>query len=575
MNMTTIREKSKIFLWICLIGFILSLVGVMGTANGGGFLGGASLTSMFSNNVNSDLYVGKVNDKNISRRAFSIELQNQRNSQNQFQFSTSEQYYIGRAWEALIQNTITKNKIEELNLGTQDEELKSYLLNTPPKPLQDFLVQNNIFKTEDNIFDLASYQNAINKNISWVPDSLINVFTNYEFRLKTNEIPRSKLQHLYSMLSTVTDNKVYEEYNQSNSKCNLDILSIDYKKIPDELIEINDNELRNYYEKHLEEKFSTPETVIVDYILFKNITNDDDSLEVLLNEEIREKADDFAFNAREDMLGFEAALEVDSLSTTGTLELTEKFDNNSGLPISMGYNRSIIRFAFDNRVNTVSDKINTKEGLAVFKISDKKAASFKSYEDSRAEISKIISEELKKDYIIKLINEENLSWSEIEKSLNPSLPIIANNPFEGETDKIKEFQTNNGLESDGKWGPVSQKKYEETELEKYNKTKLANVFKSEEASINESFKSIGKNYQLMGYLSVMKDGDVSNIIESNNKIYQIKLNNISEPSEMIDEEKFKSIRKKLLNSMSNSIFNNWIQYCRKNADIIDVRHKSI
>mgnify|MGYP001498197497 FL=1 len=79
----------------------------------------------------------------------------------------------------------------------------------------------------------------------------------------------------------------------------------------------------------------------------------------------------------------------------------------------------------------------------------------------------------------------------------------------------------------------------------------------------------------MGYLSVMKDGDVSNIIESNNKIYQIKLNNISEPSEMIDEEKFKSIRKKLLNSMSNSIFNNWIQYCRKNADIVDVRHKSI
>ena len=205
MNMTTIREKSKIFLWICLIGFILSLVGVMGTANGGGFLGGASLTSMFSNNVNSDLYVGKVNDKNISRRAFSIELQNQRNSQNQFQISTSEQYYIGRAWEALIQNTITKNKIEELNLTTQDEELKSYLLNTPPKPLQDFLVQNNIFKTEDNIFDLASYQNAINENISWVPDSLINVFTNYEFRLKTNEIPRSKLQHLYSCLLYTSD----------------------------------------------------------------------------------------------------------------------------------------------------------------------------------------------------------------------------------------------------------------------------------------------------------------------------------------------------------------------------------
>ena len=31
--MTTIRKKSKIFLWICLTGFILSLVGVMRTAN--------------------------------------------------------------------------------------------------------------------------------------------------------------------------------------------------------------------------------------------------------------------------------------------------------------------------------------------------------------------------------------------------------------------------------------------------------------------------------------------------------------------------------------------------------------
>ena len=36
MNMSSIREKSKIFLWVCLIGFILSLVGVMGSGTGGG-----------------------------------------------------------------------------------------------------------------------------------------------------------------------------------------------------------------------------------------------------------------------------------------------------------------------------------------------------------------------------------------------------------------------------------------------------------------------------------------------------------------------------------------------------------
>ena len=72
---------------------------------------------MFSSNVNSDLYVGKVNDKNISK-GFPLATES-KDSQNQFQISTSEQYYIGRAWEALIQNTITKNKIEELNLNSR------------------------------------------------------------------------------------------------------------------------------------------------------------------------------------------------------------------------------------------------------------------------------------------------------------------------------------------------------------------------------------------------------------------------------------------------------------------------
>ena len=56
----------------------------MGTA-GGGFLGGASLTSFFSNTVNPQLYVGKVGNENISRRAFAEELNNQRNTPTQFQ----------------------------------------------------------------------------------------------------------------------------------------------------------------------------------------------------------------------------------------------------------------------------------------------------------------------------------------------------------------------------------------------------------------------------------------------------------------------------------------------------------
>ena len=37
---------------------------------------------------------------------------------------------------------------------------------------------------------------------------------------------------------------------------------------------------------------------------------------------------------------------------------------------------------------------------------------------------------------------------------------FSNDPFDGDVEKIKKFQTDNGLEADGQWGPTSQSKYE-------------------------------------------------------------------------------------------------------------------
>ena len=572
MNMTTIRKKSKIVLWICLIGFVLSLVGVMGTS-GGGFLGGASLTSLFSSSVNPALYVGKIGDKNISKRAFVTELQLQRNTPTQFQINAGEQYYIGRAWEALIQNTITDDKIQNLNLKTQDVELKNYLLNSPPRALQDFLIQNNIFELRDGSFDLSSYQEAINNNISWMPDSLINILTNYEFRLRNEQIPRLKLQHLYSLLGTVSNNKINNEYIHSNSNCNIDVFSIDYTRIDDDVIQIEEENIRDYYNENLEDEFINTESVLVDYVLFKNIINADDSLEVILNEDQREKADDFAFNAREDMLGFDVALENDSLSITGTLTLTEGFTNNSGLPLSMGYNRSIIRFAFDNPINSVSDKVLTQDGIVVFRIFDKNSSSNKALDEVRDNITNIVLKNLKKKYALNLI--ENKSGEEIQNILNHPATVIINNPFKEDIEKIKAFQVDNDLETDGLWGSASQTKYEEIMKEEDKKSQIAVLNMREESTLSGSFKTLGKNYQLMGYLSVMQDGDISKIIETNNKLHQIKVNSISLPETDIDDEKYDSIKNRLINNMSNSIFNSWIQYMRKNVEVVDVRHKSI
>ena len=79
----------------------------------------------------------------------------------------------------------------------------------------------------------------------------------------------------------------------------------------------------------------------------------------------------------------------------------------------------------------------------------------------------------------------------------------------------------------------------------------------------------------MGCLSSMKKNDISEIIDDNNKLFIVKLNTVDEFSEADYDEKYLSIRNRLISSISNNIFSNWIQYMRNNINTIDVREKSI
>ena len=575
MKMSDIREKSKIFLWVCLIGFVLSLVGVMGTGSGGGgFLGGASLTSLFSNSVDPNLHVGKVGNKEITRSFFARELSRQRASSQQFQINTTESYYIGRAWEAIISNTIMNEKIDLLNLKTQNSELKQFLRNTPPVSLKNFLTQNNLFKLEDGTFDLSSYQNSIDNNLKWIPDSLINVFANYESQLKSIDLPRQKLQFLYGMLNSVSNNEIENNLDQDMQNCNIDVLSIDYKSINNSNIIINDSEIQKHYNENTEE-FSIDESITLDYVLFENIEDENDSLEVVLNEDQRLLSIDFAIDAQPDVMGFESALDSYKLSITGTIDVTEGFTNNSGIPLSMGYNRAVIRFAFDNDINSVSDRIITDKGFAVFKISSKNEKSVKALEDVKEGIKKDLMSERKKDYAINLLNNKDLSWTEIQNTLNPPILPIENNPFNGDVEKIKEFQSSNNLDADGLWGPTSQSKYEEVKTKENNKNKIAITSLSEESVISGSFKTMGKNYKLMGCLIAMKDGETTDPIESNNKLFVVKLNSKTILPQDEYDKKYDEKRTKMISNSTSNIFYNWIQYMSENIEKIDVRHKSI
>ena len=147
-------------------------------------------------------------------------------------------------------------------------------------------------------------------------------------------------------MSHVSDNYVKEDIRNSNTNCNVDILTINFNDIADSLLDISDSEIEKYYDDNKEEKFKNPESVTMEYVIFENIEDEDDSLEIILNEDQKQLAIEFALDC--EIMPFNEALESHNLQSKDTIDIIQDFNNNSGIPIAMGYDRRIVRFAFDN-----------------------------------------------------------------------------------------------------------------------------------------------------------------------------------------------------------------------------------
>ena len=525
MNMTTLRQKSKIFIWVVLSGFLLSLVGVMGSA-GGGFLGGASLTSFFSTSLNTNLYVGKVGNKKITRNELGLEIQNQKRSQ--FQANASEVYYITSAWNQIIKNTIINKKIDELNLKTQELEIKNFLYENPPAALQRFLIdstQNRLgtfFKNADGEFDLDEYKFTIDNNINWMPNDLISIMMGYENDLK-KDLPNQKLVNLYNKLTHVSDNYINENIINNNTKCNIDILSINFSEINDSLINISQSDIEQYYNNNKDDKYIIPESVSLEYVNFENIEDEDDSLEIILNEDQKQTSIDFALDCTD--MSFSEAVNNYNIEVKDTLRITEGFSNNSGIPLDMGYDRRIVRFAFDNSNNTISDRIATNNGNAIFHIISRDSEKYKSISEVETEIKDFLLNERKKEF----------AQNQIEKML----------------------QTHSDLNK------ISES------------CKYCTLNESEESTLSGSFNTTGKNYKVMGALSVLNNGEKSKIIDSNNTLYILKLNNKYDLEESIISENFNSSKESILNNLYRNVYNGWMNYMTKNTKKIDLKHRAI
>ncbi len=515
-NMHSIRERSHIILWTLLIFFLASMTV-------GGLVGGANIMDKILGRNQQNLYVGTVDGHHITHQQFRAEQDRQLTSQRQAGNtidSRAVQNARNSAWNTIVDQVIQDEKINELGLRASADEIYDFMLLTPPKSLQDQLTKGGFFADSTGAFQLNEYQNALRTGS--YPATLDQFWIVWENYLRTY-LPNRKLRDIYNHTASVSEFEIRRDFEKKNVTCTIEYIYVLNSNIDDSLIVITDDEIRDKYNKDKEKLYKLEPSRTVDYVFWSTQNADIDStLQTTYQDSINSVALQFAGEA--DFSSFYAALDTFNVTIADTLDITEGYKNNSGIPFRMGVMRDAVRFAFDNPVGALSDPLTADNGIAVFHLIGEKPGGYKPLAEVSDNIRKTLIREKKKDYARQV------------------LVKAADN-----TEDFQSIADNN---------------------------ELVEFASDSSKAIGGSFKGIGRSSTLTGTLRAMSVGDVSEPIETFSAVAIVRLLEKSEFDADKFAEEHDEIRDRLLSSKQNNIYSSWLGDYKKSIEIEDLRSKS-
>ena len=127
-NMTQLRERSHIILWLLLFFFIASMTV-------GGLVGGANILDLIFGGKNIQINAGRIDGKNISHARFLREREIQLNRMRRQGQEIDNRAYMNAgdfAWNTIIERELKDEKIKQLGLEVSLDEIYDFLVNTLP-----------------------------------------------------------------------------------------------------------------------------------------------------------------------------------------------------------------------------------------------------------------------------------------------------------------------------------------------------------------------------------------------------------------------------------------------------------
>jgi len=252
MVMQKMRQYTKEFLIFLVLAFVGTII----------FDWGMNVTGI---RRRPDL-MGEVNGEKIMANQYYKALQNQieqRRQNGDAELTDQEMSQLeDQVWEGLVQEILLRQEIKRRGITVSDSEIVAVLKYNPPAALRN----NKSFLTNGQ-FDYKKYLSALrDPRNDWRPVE----------EYVRNILPFQKLQDEITSSVFVTPEEVRWEFIKRNQKAKVKYIFFDPNQFSDEMIQITDAEIQQYYEEH-KENYREPEKRKIQYALFPVVPTKADS----------------------------------------------------------------------------------------------------------------------------------------------------------------------------------------------------------------------------------------------------------------------------------------------------------
>ena len=262
--MGTLREGNRVILWILLITFVGSLAI-------GGVLGGADILDIITGRSKYIDAVAIVNGESIKSEDYFnfVNLRyDQVRTQGDGEITDAVRVQVGNeVWNELVTEKLIMQEIDKRNIRATDEEVVWHMTENPPS----YFRQDTIFQTNGK-FDMNKYRQALsNPGYNW---------RIYEDDIRRS-LPRQKIINLLASTIRVSKEDVRQYYKRNKLRYYIRYVTVDNSLfLKDSTISISQSEIEEFYNASLENYKKEPER-IMSYAWFSKLPSAEDTAMVM------------------------------------------------------------------------------------------------------------------------------------------------------------------------------------------------------------------------------------------------------------------------------------------------------